>query len=78
MATTVAMKRMARERKTLEKPNDDYVVLFNDDNLMQFEAYIIGPADTLYSHKFIKLKVVIPDDYPWVSCCLWTHLRGFV
>ena len=61
------MKRMARERQNLEKPNDDYFVHFTDDNLLSFHAYVIGPADTLYANKFVKLKFEIPETYPFVS-----------
>ena len=60
------MKRMSRERVNLEKPNDDYFVRFEDDNLLRFHAYVIGPADTLYAHKFVKLRFDIPIDYPLV------------
>ena len=60
------MKRMARERVNLEKPNDDYFVRFEDENLLRFHAYVIGPADTLYAHKFVKLRFDIPNEYPLV------------
>jgi len=58
---------MLRERKTLETPNEDYFVFFeDDDDLFHFHAYIMGPADSLYAHKFIKLKIDIPVSYPMV------------
>lgn len=60
------MKRMARERVNLEKPNDDYFVHFENDNLTSFHAYVIGTSETLYAHKFIKLRFDIPDKYPLV------------
>ena len=66
MAVPLRMKRMARERVTLENPNDDYFVRFEDDNLLRFYAYVIGPSDTLYAHKFVKLRFDIPDGYPLV------------
>lgn len=67
MATPLHMKRMARERVNLEKPNDDYFVHFENDNLTSFHAYVIGTSETLYAHKFIKLRFDIPDKYPLVS-----------
>lgn len=67
MATPLHMKRMARERVNLQKPNDDYFVFFENDNLLSFHAYVMGPSETLYSHKFIKLKIEIPESYPLVS-----------
>lgn len=66
MTTPLRMKRMARERENLEKPNDDYFVHFENDNLLSFYAYVIGPSDTLYGHKFVKLRFDIPERYPLV------------
>ncbi len=67
MATPLPIKRMSRERVELEKDNSDYFVHFGDDNLLKFEAYIVGPDDTLYQHKFVKLRFEIPDRYPMVG-----------
>jgi ubiquitin-conjugating enzyme E2 Z len=66
MAMPLRMKRMVRERQNLEKPNEDYAVFFGDNNLFSFYAYVMGPADTLYEHKFVKLKFDIPESYPLV------------
>lgn len=60
------MKRMVRERVNLEKPNDDYFCLLDDADLFSFHAYVIGPADTLYAYKFVKLRFDIPEKYPMV------------
>ena len=65
MASPICIKRLTKERMTLEKHNPDYFVRFKDDNLQSFDAYIYGPADTLYSHKLLKLHVDIPNDYPF-------------
>lgn len=67
MATSLHVKRMARERVELEKENPDYFVHFKDDNLLDFEAYVVGPDDSLYQHKFVKLRFEIPEKYPFVS-----------
>lgn len=64
MATGLAIKRMAKERKELEKDNPDYFVVFKDDDLLKFDAYVVGPDDSLYRHKLIKLHFEIPRDYP--------------
>lgn len=66
MATLSCMKRMPRERKNLETPNNDYFACFKDDNLLGFYAYVIGPVGTLYEHKFVKLRFEIPHEYPFV------------
>lgn len=70
MATPLPVKRMTKERQELEKENSDYFVHFKDDNLLEFDAYIIGPDDSLYQHKLIKLRLKIPDRYPMVSAPL--------
>ncbi|MCJ1261063.1 hypothetical protein MMC22_000927 [Lobaria immixta] len=78
MAMPLRMKRMVRERVNLEKPNDDYFVRFEDDNLLRFHAYVIGPADSLYAHKFVKLRFDIPDGYPLKppTCTFIQHSGG--
>lgn len=66
MATT-AVSRMMAERAGLEEENSDYKVFFKDDNLLEFDAYIYGPDDSLYRHKLVKLHFSIPYQYPLVS-----------
>lgn len=60
------MKRLARERERFPNDSAEFFVDFKDDNLRRFEAYIVGPEDSLYRHKFVKLKFDIPKDYPLV------------
>ncbi|ORY56653.1 ubiquitin-conjugating enzyme/RWD-like protein [Pseudomassariella vexata] len=66
MATTLRTKRMTREHGELIKANPDYFVYFKDDGLTKFDAYVVGPEDTLYQHKFVKLRFEIPEKYPLV------------
>ncbi|RYP48139.1 hypothetical protein DL768_005936 [Monosporascus sp. mg162] len=61
MTTPLHIKRMTRERENLEKENPDYFVHFQDNDLLNFEAYILGPDDTLYQHKLVKLCFKIPE-----------------
>lgn len=69
MVAPLAAKRMAKERQELEKASSqeehpDYFVIFKDDNLFEFDAYIIAP-DTIYRYRLVKLHFEIPqDDYP--------------
>ncbi|KAG6365824.1 hypothetical protein INS49_007435 [Diaporthe citri] len=69
MVAPLAAKRMAHERQELEKASSqeeapDYFVIFQDDNLFEFDAYIIAP-DTIYRYRLVKLHFEIPqDDYP--------------
>lgn len=67
MSRAVHLKRMTRERPELEEENPDYFVHFKDDDLLEFEAYVFGPEDTLYEHKFVKLRFKIPNEYPFVG-----------
>lgn len=77
MAVSLHMKRMARERvNQLDKSNDDYFVYFEDDSLLSFHAYVMGPSETLYAHKFVKLKIEIPQRYPLVNKTLMNLLRS--
>ena len=67
MATLPCMKRMRKERDRIEKEaSDEWFVSFKDDNLLDFTAYIVGPEDSLYRHKFIKVHFQIPPNYPMV------------
>ncbi|KAG8162414.1 hypothetical protein KVR01_008179 [Diaporthe batatas] len=65
---TPAAKRMAKERKDLEEASNqetdqDYVVFFQDHDLLQFDAYVIAP-DTIYRYRLVKLHFDIPNTYP--------------
>ncbi|KAI0467179.1 UBC-like protein [Xylaria cf. heliscus] len=62
--TATAIGRMMAERAGLEEENTDYKVFFKDDNLLDFEAFVYGPDDSLYRHKLVKLRFVIPPEYP--------------
>ncbi|KAL9087791.1 MAG: hypothetical protein Q9159_003474 [Coniocarpon cinnabarinum] len=44
----------------------EYCVDFSDDDVTSFVAYVAGTEDSLYRHKFIKLKFEIPENYPLV------------
>lgn len=65
--TALALKRMTRERQVLQTKNEDYFAFFQDDNLLSFDAYVVGPDDSLYKHKLVKLHFDIPHNYPMVS-----------
>ena len=65
MATPISIKRMRKERLTLEKPNPNYFVLFKDDDLLSLDAYVYGAPDSLYAHKLLKVHIDIPEKYPF-------------
>lgn len=76
----LAMKRMARERQMLEKENEDYFAFFRDDDLLSFDAYVVGPDDSVYKHKLVKLHFDIPSNYPMVrapnQARAWLEMRN--
>ena len=64
-------KRLLKELSELTKSQNsklllenDYLVAFDEENLNKIFAIIKGPKDSLYRHKFIRLDLVIPSDYP--------------
>lgn len=68
MVPPLAVRRMAKERQDLEKSSSqdkdqDYFVIFQDNNLLQFDAYVIAP-DTIYRYRLVKLHFDIPIEYP--------------
>jgi len=78
MASSLHIKRLTRERRDLEAPNNDYFVHFKDENLTQFDAYIIGPEDSLYRFKFVKIHFTISTQYPFAppTCKFIQHSGG--
>ncbi|KAI1743324.1 ubiquitin-conjugating enzyme/RWD-like protein [Xylaria scruposa] len=69
-----ATRRVMTERPRLEQENTDYKVFFKDDNLLEFDAFVYGPDDSLYKHKLVKLRFNIPPAYPYEPPRV-THLQ---
>ena len=68
MVAPLAAKRMAKERQDLEKASSqakdqDYFVIFQDADLLNFDAYVVAP-DTIYRYRLVKLHFEIPKEYP--------------
>jgi ubiquitin-protein ligase len=64
-------KRLYKEVKQLiiqqnQKPliENDYIIYYDDSDLRKIYALIKAPYDSVYRHKFIKLEIKIPDNYP--------------
>ena len=61
-------KRILKDRKDLIKyPLDDMGihVVFNDENIMQAYALVIGPSETRYENGFYLFKITYPTNYPY-------------
>lgn len=65
MATPINVKRMTREKGHLCLSSPDYFAHIHDSDLLHFSTYVVGPADTLYAHKFVKINFTIPSNYPF-------------
>lgn len=67
----MSIKRLIKELTTLsvqqsgkELLDNDYIVYFDDSNLFEVYALIKPPYESVYRHKFIKLHMKIPENYP--------------
>lgn len=63
---SLCLKRLAKERERFTTDDSEFWVAWNDTNLRAFTAYIIGPVDSVYAYKLIKLRFDIPDQYPFI------------
>lgn len=43
---------------------NDYLIYFDDNNINRVSALIKAPYDSVYRHKFVRLNMNIPDNYP--------------
>ncbi|NBP00786.1 MAG: hypothetical protein EBU90_11765 [Proteobacteria bacterium] len=67
----VVNKRFLREVRALinqqqskEFLDNDYLVYLDDSDTTKVSAIIKPPTDSVYRHKFIRLDLTIPEDYP--------------
>lgn len=44
--------------------DNDYIIYYEDEDITTIYALIKAPYDSVYRHKFIKLKIKVPDNYP--------------
>jgi ubiquitin-protein ligase len=51
-----------QNRKDLEEL--DYFIVYDESNINIVKAIIKGPYDSVYKHKFVRLDIQIPDNYP--------------
>jgi ubiquitin-protein ligase len=43
---------------------NDYLIYYDETDVNKLHAIIRGPTDSVYRHKFIRLDLMIPDNYP--------------
>ena len=66
MAST-AQRRLARDLKRLQKDASDdkgYAACPNANNILEWEAYIFGPRDTIWEGAVLKLSMKFTEEYP--------------
>ena len=64
-----ALKRLInKDIKEIEKQNLKSLgiyIIFNEDNLLEAKAMIVGPKDSLYESSFLFFNIIFPKDYPY-------------
>ncbi|KAK1926547.1 ubiquitin-conjugating enzyme/RWD-like protein [Papiliotrema laurentii] len=57
---------LRRELMRLQKnPVDGFSAgLVDDDNILEWQIVIMGPADTLYEGAILKARLIFPEEYP--------------
>ena len=45
--------------------DNDYLIYYDDLNINKVYAIIKAPYDSIYRHKFVRLNITIPDNYPY-------------
>jgi ubiquitin-protein ligase len=58
------LKSLYIQQSTREILQNDYLIYHDETNINRVHAIIKGRHDSVYRHKFIRLDLIIPDDYP--------------
>ena len=65
-------KRLLKEIRELyicqnqkELLDNNYLIYYDETNINKVYAIIKAPHDSIYRHKFIRLNITIPDNYPY-------------
>ena len=45
--------------------DNDYLIYYDDLNINKVYVIIKAPYDSIYRHKFVRLNITIPDNYPY-------------
>lgn len=61
---TKEVTKLIREQSLKNIVDNDYLITFDEHNMNKIFAIIKGPYDSVYRHKFIRLVLDIPNDYP--------------
>ena len=62
----ICIKRILTDIKELSEEYNEYIhIYYNENNLKNIKALIIGPKDTPYEDGFYFFDINIPDTYPF-------------
>ncbi|GAP85405.2 putative ubiquitin-conjugating enzyme E2 Z-like [Rosellinia necatrix] len=64
--SSYATKMIMTESVELVKEKEQFKVIFKEENILEFDAFITGPEDSVYRHKLLKLRFHVPERYPMV------------
>jgi len=56
------LKKQLKELKT--HPVEGFTVDLKDDNIMEWNVYIVGPPDTAYEGGIFRVSMTFPNEYP--------------
>jgi ubiquitin-protein ligase len=58
------IRQLYVEQSQKELIQNDYLIYYDENDVNRVFAIIKGPYDSVYRHKFIRLNLKIPDNYP--------------
>ena len=59
------INRDIKDIQELELNKQGIYIEFNEENMLEAQAMIIGPKDTPYQHGFLFFDIIFPTNYPW-------------
>lgn len=65
MTSSTLQKRINKELAELATPPNGISASMRGDNVRQWDAHIVGPADTPYAGGVFALRIELPAEYPF-------------
>ena len=59
------LQKLIIQQQSIPLLENNYLVHFEDENINKIYTIIKGPRDSVYRHKFIRLDMDIPKEYPY-------------
>ena len=58
------IRQLYVQQSQRELLDNDYLIHYNETDINRLHAIIRAPSDSVYKHKFVRLDLKIPDNYP--------------